>query len=159
MGITLKKGSSGIAASLRNKIGRIVVSAATEVFCDMGEELVNGIVSGELSSWDDQSGSLRSSIGCGVVCNGRIVKTFGFKPVLNDQTGAKEGKALLSKLAQQWANYTCALIVVAGKEYAVYVEAIDGKVVLSSAQLRAKHIFTDRIKEKIREKLEHENRR
>lgn len=159
MGIILKKGSAGIAAALRRKVGKIVVSAATEAFGEVGEELVNGIVSGDLSSWNDQSGALRSSIGCGVVCSGQIIKTFGFKSVLNDQTGAVEGKAYLAKLAQQWARYACALIIVAGKEYAVYVEAIDGKVVLSSARLRAKHIMVDRIKEKIREKLEHENRR
>ena len=85
-------------------------------------------------SWYDQTGNLRSSIGYVIVMEGRIVSMSDFKQVKN---GTQEGKALAKKLA---SNYKTgfALIVVAGMHYAAYVEAMDNKVVLTSAELLAR---------------------
>lgn len=88
-------------------------------------------------SWYDQTGNLRSSIGYVIVVNGKIVSTNGFGKVKNGSNGVLEGKALARKLA---GNYKTgyALIVVAGMHYAAYVEAMDNKVVLTSAALLAR---------------------
>ena len=89
------------------------------------------------SSWFDQSGNLRSSIGYVVVHNGKIIKCSTFNQVKNGSDGKKEGKALAEELASTY-SYGYALIVVAGMNYAELVEAMDNKVVLASAELLAR---------------------
>lgn len=88
------------------------------------------------ASWNDQTGNLRSSIGYVVVCNGKIVQTSAFDQVKNGTKGPQEGKNLAESLAAKFTK-GYALIVVAGMNYAEYVEAMDNKVVLTSAELLA----------------------
>ena len=89
------------------------------------------------SSWFDQSGNLRSSIGYVIVHNGKIVKYSGFNQVKQGIDGIKEGKDLATELAKQYVS-GYALIVVAGMNYAEFVEAMDNKNVLASAELFAR---------------------
>ena len=53
----------------------------------------------------------------------------------------------------EYAVYDYALIIVAGEDYAVYVEAIEGKVVLSSARLRTDRALPRLLKERINQAL------
>lgn len=87
-------------------------------------------------SWFDQSGNLRSSIGYVVVRNGEIVEYSDFNQVKDGSDGVKTGKVLAEELATQYSS-GYVLIVVAGMNYADYVEAMDNKVVLASAELLA----------------------
>lgn len=89
------------------------------------------------ASWYDQTGNLRSSIGYIIVMDGNVISSSSFGQVKNGSEGSLEGKSLALKLA---ANYKTgyALIVVAGMHYAAYVEAMDNKVVLASAELLAR---------------------
>ena len=89
------------------------------------------------SSWFDQSGNLRSSIGYVIVHNGKIIKYSEFNQVKQGSEGIKEGKELAKELAKQYAS-GYALIVVAGMNYAELVEAMDNKNVLASAELLAR---------------------
>lgn len=89
------------------------------------------------SSWFDQSGNLRSSIGYVIVHNGKIVKYSEFNQVKQGTDGIKEGKELAKELAKQYTS-GYALIVVAGMNYAELVEAMDNKNVLASAELFAR---------------------
>lgn len=89
------------------------------------------------SSWFDQSGNLRSSVGYVIVHNGRIIKYSEFNQVKQGTDGIKEGKELAKELAKQYTS-GYALIVVAGMNYAEYVEAMDNKNVLASAELLAR---------------------
>lgn len=89
------------------------------------------------SSWFDQSGNLRSSIGYIIVHNGKIIKYSEFNQVKQGSDGIKEGKELAKELAKQYTS-GYALIVVAGMNYAELVEAMDSKVVLASAELFAR---------------------
>lgn len=89
------------------------------------------------SSWFDQSGNLRSSIGYVIVHNGKIIKYSGFNQVKQGIDGIKEGKELAVELSKQYTS-GYALIVVAGMNYAELVEAMDNKVVLASAELFAR---------------------
>ncbi|KAA4671603.1 hypothetical protein F3B42_14270 [Bacteroides ovatus] len=94
----------------------------------------------EEDSWFNQTGNLRSSIGYIVVVHGQVVKKTGFETVLNGFEGSKIGEELAEELAGKYSNgYT--LIVVAGMNYAEYVEAKNGKSVLASAELLAHSEF------------------
>lgn len=98
------------------------------------------------ASWNDQSGNLRSSIGYVVVYNGKIVDVSGFSPVGGGSDGSIQGEALAKRLAQNYQR-GYALIVVAGMNYAAYVEAMKNKVVLASAELMAKQALPSIIKQ------------
>lgn len=88
-------------------------------------------------SWFDQSGNLRSSIGYVIVHNGNIIKYNGFIQVKQGTEGPLKGKKLAQEIAMR--NTTgYALVVVAGMNYAEYVEAMENKNVLASAELFAK---------------------
>ena len=89
------------------------------------------------SSWFDQSGNLRSSIGYVIVKDGKIVKYSEFNQVKHGSDGVKEGKDLAQELAKQFTS-GYALIVVAGMNYAELVEAMESKNVLASAELFAR---------------------
>lgn len=72
-------------------------------------------------NWTDQTGNLRSSIGYVVTNNGAIVKPSTFRKVGNGAEGASNGLAYATSLASKHSQNWC-LIVVAGMEYASYVE-------------------------------------
>lgn len=89
------------------------------------------------SSWYDQSGNLRSSIGYVIVRDGKIVTYSEFNQVKQGSDGVKEGKELAKELAKKYTS-GYALIVVAGMNYAELVEAMESKNVLASAELFAR---------------------
>lgn len=114
-------------------------------------------------SWFDQSGNLRSSIGYIISHNGNVISSYGFdssmgkaahtkrveyvtksgekvsftaKVKAGGQEGAKAGKDLAEELIKKYSN-DYVLIIVAGMNYAEYVEAMDNKDVLASTELWA----------------------
>lgn len=89
------------------------------------------------SSWFDQSGNLRSSIGYVIVHNGKIIKYSKFNQVKQGSEGVKTGRELAEALAKKYSS-SYALIVIAGMNYAELVEAMENKVVLASAELFAR---------------------
>lgn len=103
----------------------------------LGEQCVNKArIDG---NYTDRTGNLRGSIGFVVVANGRIVQLAGFSTSYGEgqSGGVKKGEALARRLA---AGYTSgyALIVVAGMNYSACVEAMENKIVLTSAETYAK---------------------
>ncbi len=108
----------------------------------LGEESVARIRTRSMAeSWIDHTGNLRSSIGYAVFEHGRKVIGSSFDAVAgpegNGTAGSKAGEKYLETLASQYAK-TYALVVVAGMDYAGYVEAIEGKDVLASTEIWAK---------------------
>ena len=92
-----------------------------------------------------QSGNLTSSTGYAVVYNGRIVKQSNFKKVKQTATeGAATGKELIRQLASLYAD-GLVLILVAGMNYAVYVE-VRGYNVLNSAEDLAKQLVPEMLR-------------
>ena len=81
-------------------------------------------------SWYDRSGNLRSSIGYAIIHNGKILE-------YSDFTQVRQGNALIEELSKKFAN-GYALVVVAGMNYAEFVEAMENKNVLASAELFAR---------------------
>lgn len=117
---------------------KAIERAEVEVFCDLGDmcDTEARDRTGE-DSWYDDTGRLRSSIGYTVAENGLVVKTSPFEIVEQGSQGAAEGRALARKLAWTY-NESCSLVMVAGAPYAEEMEAMENKVVLSSAELLAK---------------------
>lgn len=96
-------------------------------------------------SWIDQTGNLRSSIGYVIVRNGRIVKRGGFEKVdgpkrnESNEDGSTLGESYAKRLAMSYTK-GFALIVVAGMEYASYVEDMENKDVLKGGELEAEKL-------------------
>lgn len=126
-----------------------VEKAMEDVFAEAGIYAVYGIRSGQMSSWNDDTGNLRSSIGWGVCRKGRIVRKSRFGTVLGGSEGSAKGEELLGKLASEYSQYDLALFIVAGEEYAVYVEAVDNKVVLAGGQLYVEKNVRRRLQERV----------
>lgn len=87
-------------------------------------------------SWYDQSGNLRSSVGYVIARNGSIIQYSDFNQVKQGAQGVKVGKDLAEELARRYSN-DYVLVIVAGMNYAEYVEAMDNKDVLASTELWA----------------------
>lgn len=130
--------SMGSLELLFQEIPEIASHEMTRAFSYLGEQCVTRIRdrSGD-ESWNDQTGNLRSSIGYAVYDHGRTVIESAFNQVGSGTQGSESGRAMVDALARRWAD-TYALAVVAGMDYASYVEAKDNKDVLASAELWAK---------------------
>lgn len=115
-----------------------------------GIETVNYIRnrSGE-ASWFDQTGNLRSSIGFVILDEGQIIYQSGFDVVKNGAEGSRIGKEFSELVAQRTEQFKkgLVLLVVAGMEYAAYVEAMENKDVLASSKPYANRIIQDMIKQ------------
>ena len=85
-------------------------------------------------SWYDQSGNLRSSVGYVIAHDGSIIQYSDFNQVKQGSEGVKVGKDLAEELARRYSN-DYVLVIVAGMNYAEYVEAMDNKDVLASTEL------------------------
>lgn len=86
-------------------------------------------------SWIDQTGNLRSSIGYVICHNGEIIGSSSFGIIKKGAEGKKMGKEYAEELAKKYANNDYVLIIVAGMDYAVYVEAMENKDVLASTEI------------------------
>ena len=98
-----------------------------------GEQVLNTARS--TNSYKDQTGNLRSSIGYIITADGRVIKSSDFAIVKSGSKGAKDGLAYAKKVAKEFPQSVC-LIVVAGMNYAAYVSA-KGYDVLDSSELLA----------------------
>lgn len=83
----------------------------------------------------DQTGNLRSSIGYAIFNNGKIISSSSFESIKNGKEGQKQGRDLVKSLVSEF-NQNIVLIVVAGMNYAAYVET--KRNVISSSELLAK---------------------
>lgn len=136
MGLKVKFNLNGVDKDIarhQKRLERIV----QDVFTAEGEKLTAHIRNrSKQESWIDQTGNLRSSVGYVVTKNGAKVGSSTFQQVKDGAEGAKIGAAEAERRAlEQKADY--AVSVVAGMEYAEFVEAHENKDVLASARLIA----------------------
>ena len=119
------------------RVERLTIRALSK----LGEQCVTKIRdrAGD-KSWYDQTGNLRSSVGYVIAHNKNIIQYSTFNQVKQGSEGVKTGKDLAKELAKRYSN-NYVLIVVAGMNYAEFVEAMDNKDVLASTELWA----TDKI--------------
>lgn len=116
------------------RVDRLTIRALTK----LGEQCVTKIRdrAGD-KSWYDQTGNLRSSVGYVIAHNKNIIQYSTFNQVNQGSEGVKTGKDLAKELAKRYSN-NYVLIVVAGMNYAEFVEAMDNKDVLASTELWAR---------------------
>lgn len=116
------------------RVERLTIRALSE----LGEQCVTKIRdrAGD-KSWYDQTGNLRSSVGYVIAHNKNIIQYSTFNQVKQGSEGVKTGKDLAKELAKRYSN-NYVLIVVAGMNYAEFVEAMDNKDVLASTELWAR---------------------
>lgn len=119
-----------------------IVGEVVSGFAEIGERVVGGVVSGELSSWNDQTGNLRSSVGYIVVRDGDVKAEGGFQSYGEADEGPSRGRAYARSLIPLYPAGV-ALIIVAGMEYAAYVEAMDNKTVLAQGELETARLVNE----------------
>lgn len=85
-------------------------------------------------SYTDQTGNLRSSIGAVVTVDGKVFSDDSGKMYKTGVEGVNKGKEMLKEYASKRSG-DISLHVVAGMEYADYVERVHNKNVLSSARV------------------------
>lgn len=127
-----------IADFFETKI-QMLEAALVRGFCNIGEKCVN--IARNRHTYRDQTGNLTSSVGYGVSIDGHLVKNSSFNVVLNGAQGAKDGEEYLRHLISQYPS-GIVLIVVAGKDYAVYVSD-KGYDVTDSAESLAEQAVPD----------------
>lgn len=132
MPIKLKTSLSELDAYIDRKI-EDARRAIIDRLCYIGSLCINE--ARENGDYNNPTGNLRSSIGYVVVVDGHVYEKAIVEMTKNGTEGRKEAEAFLSRLASEHKTGIC-LIVVAGMNYAVYVEG-RGKNVLTSAKLLA----------------------
>ena len=143
MPITQLTPMSEIERYTEEQIERLKISIL-RTFMYIGEACLNKARSTD--SYKDQTGNLRSSIGYIITADGRVIKSSDFAIVKSGSQGAKDGLAYAKKVAKEFPQSVC-LIVVAGMNYAAYVSA-KGYDVLDSSEL-----WADQMPESLLKKL------
>jgi len=94
----------------------------------------------ENGDYVDQTGNLRSSVGYVILNNGKtVLENIQRSDRGTDRsTGVQVAKNFIQEISEKYKN-DFVLIVVAGMDYAVYVEAL-GRNVLSSSKLLAESL-------------------
>ncbi len=101
----------------------------------------------EEGKYIDHTGNLRSSIGY-VIVDGGVIKEENFqiqKTGEDGDTGLYKAKKLAKDLANTY-NTGMVLVGVAGMEYAVYVEAMESKDVITAANIKTEEWMRKSIK-------------
>ena len=106
-------------------------------FAKTGDDAVKVARNPHDKDWTDRTGNLRSSIGFMVTYKGKQVELGGFEstaaPNGNGQEGTEEGERVIKGLkGTNTEGY--ALVIVAGMNYAEYVQAHENRDVLASAE-------------------------
>ena len=137
MAVKLKTKMSDIDRHLRN-YQQSIERRILRVLQRLGEECYIKVVDrSQEDSWIDRTGNLRSSIGYVIVKNGIILDIAGFEQRGSASEGMSEGRQFAMSVATRYKQ-GYSLIVVAGMNYAAYVEAMDSKDVLASSESYAK---------------------
>lgn len=129
-----------------NECNAIIKEEIVRALSFLGEKCKNRIRDrSAVESWIDQTGNLRSSIGYAIFDHGQKTIESEFSVVKEGKQGADKGRKMIQDLASLYST-TFALVVVAGMEYAEYVEARDNKDVLASTELWAREQLSEALK-------------
>lgn len=135
MGCEMTSAKSAIQKELEEQMKRMR-TVMIRTLKKIGEDCVN--IAREKGAYINRTGNLRSSTGYVIVADGAIVSESSFEVVDKGSEGAAEGLAYARNLASNFPT-DYALIVVAGKNYAIHVEN-RGFNVLAKSKLYAQKI-------------------
>lgn len=133
---------SAIAAFFEQHIQRLKRNIVRNM-CYVGEHCVNTARSSH--TYRDQTGNLSSSIGYAVSIDGHVVQCSSFQVILNGSEGAKDGSEYVRDVISKYPQ-GIVLVIVAGKNYAVYVSD-KGYDVLDSAETLAETLVPRMMKQ------------
>lgn len=102
-----------------DKHAKRVLKAIVYRLAYIGNEAVN--IARQNHKYLDQTGNLTSSIGYVIAINGEVVSAGDFNVVKNGTEGAQTGESYARRIAASYPH-NITLIVVAGMNYAAYVE-------------------------------------
>lgn len=139
------------AQSLRAVMIRILQEEAMKVV----DNIRNYVEAGGYRKYKDQSGNLTSSIGYVLIDNGTVIGEYGFEQIKPAATeGPPAGRNYATQLA---ASYTSGLgvIVVAGMNYAAYVEArnLGGMTAGEQALRNAIHVKMQELQRQLKARM------
>lgn len=151
MGVQAK--NLNMALSALKESQRVIKEEIFKALAKLGEECVAKVRDrSQEESWFDQTGNLRSSIGYAIYDHGIEQIKSSFSVVKNGGQGASEGRKALENLAREYSR-VYALVVVAGMNYAQFVEARDNKDVLASTELWARSVCDGKLKLAVKEAI------
>lgn len=137
MGITCRQSKGAVDKFFRQAM-EIMRGELFQELAKLGEKcVIRAKDRPEQESWYDHSGNLRSSIGYAIYDHGKNLIEGAFAPIKGGKKGQAEGQKMVDELASEYAS-TYALVVVAGMNYAEFVEACKNKDVLASTEIWAK---------------------
>jgi len=116
----------------------------------IGQTVVNEIRTSHISNWEDQTGNLRSSIGYMILLDGvpqhasQFPRVDGPKREKTNVDGSAEGKNYMDSLIPLFPK-GIALVIVAGMEYASYVEKMQNKTVLAQGEIEAETLIANMV--------------
>lgn len=139
MGVRIE-GYDGMMRYLERGVQKIVDRFVDDLAA-LGEKAVTDIrEKSQAEGFRDSTGNLRSSIGFIVVKDGKILRQGGFERVDGPQRattsvdGSQVGLSYAERLAKNYPK-GYALIVVAGMDYAAFLQDVENKDVLASGEL------------------------
>ena len=137
---------------LADRVNRINLAILIQLRV-LGEKCVNHARQIDKTiGFEDQTGNLRSSLGYVIYLNGKPVGE-NFEKVRGGNEGLEKGRKLAKEIAGDYPRGFL-LVVVAGMEYAVYVEANNRDVLTSAEHLAEKKLpeMLKQIDDKIKRK-------
>lgn len=145
MGMSLVTPQDAIKRFLENGIA-LIKSEIITAFAKLGEEATAKVRDRSAEeSWIDHTSNLRSSIGYAVYDHASKVMESAFATLGSGMEGSSEGKKMVQELATDYSK-VYALVVVAGMNYADFVEARENKDVLASTELWARSVVDNKLK-------------
>lgn len=144
MGIVPRFSRPDLKTMLADRVNRINLAILIQLRV-LGEKCVNHARQIDKTiGFEDQTGNLRSSLGYVIYLNGKPVGE-NFEKVRGGNEGLEKGKKLAKEIAGDYPRGFL-LVVVAGMEYAVHVEA-NNRDVLTSAEHLAEKKLPEMIKQ------------
>ena len=135
------EGVEGVKRALREKAERMKKAYVRDLNM-IGTKVVKAIRESDVSYWMDQTGNLRNSIGYILLDDGRRIGENFAEVNPGGKEGMAQAKAFADELQAQYpSGYV--LIIVAGMEYAAYVEAIESREVLTGGEKLAKRLVKE----------------
>ena len=147
MGIRARTDPKEFAAKMQKALDSMIHKNAVGILWMLGTNCVS--IAREEGTYKDQTGNLRGSIGFVVAYNGEILQSGGFKPTVGEKTktigeeGPPTGRQFAEERAKEAPRNKYVLVVVAGMNYAFWVEARHNLNVLESSYLYAKEIVSN----------------
>ena len=102
-------------------------------------------------AYRDQTGNLRSSVGGAVGREGKVTWVSDFNVVREGVEGAAKGRMLAENLIAQYPDADFCAVLVAGEDYAVYVQALHGLDVTASGEALLRELLESTIPIKMEE--------